>query len=346
MTADELYGHILYRRLIARMHHILLTHDRAAIHAPPCETSMLSAASTHACHLLRSRVGPCVARYATRNRVETPSFLVTSPWLIRSCTTTRRCSNLAVTNKLADTNMPRAKKQDSKRKSAASESGDPRADENDTAARTGKRAKKAPVNDTDDGVNSKDTGAGSEPEKRAKLPKKRSEGKPGPARDDMPRQQSYGSRLFTCISWNVDGIRAKGRTEKLREIAEQHKPDLICVQETKLQEKHEKDWTDLLSDLSYDAFFSSSTAKAGYAGTAVYMRSKGARKAPQVDKPKKGIASFFTKASNPAPDTAKEEEDQQSRDDNNVYAVQKITTGITGKYFDKEGRSIVSLLPC
>lgn len=47
-------------------------------------------------------------------------------------------------------------------------------------------------------------------------------------------------------------------------------PDIICLQETKLQESHVKDWESVLG--GYASHWSCSTVKKGYAGTAVFLR--------------------------------------------------------------------------
>lgn len=39
---------------------------------------------------------------------------------------------------------------------------------------------------------------------------------------------------FKAISWNVDGIRAAGRKERVLKLLEDESPDLLCIQETKV----------------------------------------------------------------------------------------------------------------
>eukprot|EP00041_Stephanoeca_diplocostata_P018169 m.378888 g.378888 ORF g.378888 m.378888 type:complete len:552 (-) comp20940_c0_seq1:169-1824(-) len=187
----------------------------------------------------------------------------------------------------------------------------------------------------------------------------------GPTRGKMPRQprpatknsgtNETPTKLFTCISWNVDGIRAKGRKEKLHQLVHEHHPDLLCIQETKLQEKHEKDWISLLAEHNYSCHLSSSTAKAGYAGTAVYYRGRITTPAEESEKgskqdlcsttekrskSRKTIASFFSKTPKSAPTKG---QPQQTNGDIQVsFPVQSIRTGIHSRgMFDQEGRSII-----
>ena len=80
------------------------------------------------------------------------------------------------------------------------------------------------------------------------------------------------------MSWNVAGLRALMRKEPntLSKLASEHKLDVICLQETKLQESHVEDPTlkikEILLDDGYESHFSCSTAKKGYAGTCVFVK--------------------------------------------------------------------------
>lgn len=65
------------------------------------------------------------------------------------------------------------------------------------------------------------------------------------------------------LSWNVNGLNAcinKGFCEKMREL----KPDVICIQETKLSE-------DLKLDLPYNTYWNHS-GRSGYSGTAILSK--------------------------------------------------------------------------
>ena len=79
---------------------------------------------------------------------------------------------------------------------------------------------------------------------------------------------------FKISSWNVDGMRAwagKGGAE----FVEHEKPDVICLQETKCNEK--KAPADAVKKLSADyphRYWHSSTSKEGYSGVAMFCKEK------------------------------------------------------------------------
>lgn len=69
-------------------------------------------------------------------------------------------------------------------------------------------------------------------------------------------------------SWNVNGIRAVHRKGVFMPFVEQHKPDILCLQETKAeQNQSEVDLPD------YDEYWNSAEKK-GYSGTAIFSRIK------------------------------------------------------------------------
>lgn len=93
------------------------------------------------------------------------------------------------------------------------------------------------------------------------------------AQDPAPRQPPPAKPAFKVVSWNVDGLRAKGRKEMLTKIAAEEKPDLICLQETKLNENDTALWEECLP--GYKASFAICTEKKGYSGTAMYVKTAG-----------------------------------------------------------------------
>eukprot|EP00656_Telonema_subtile_P001529 TRINITY_DN10673_c0_g1_i2.p1 TRINITY_DN10673_c0_g1~~TRINITY_DN10673_c0_g1_i2.p1 ORF type:complete len:514 (+),score=104.15 TRINITY_DN10673_c0_g1_i2:221-1762(+) len=109
-------------------------------------------------------------------------------------------------------------------------------------------------------------------ESTPKLKKKKSTVIEPPPKTELKRKPDPEGTSALLISWNVDGIRAKGRRDALHQLLEEHSPDVLAVQETKLQVKDEADWADVHPQ--YEASFSSSDtpAKLGYAGTVVYVR--------------------------------------------------------------------------
>lgn len=111
-------------------------------------------------------------------------------------------------------------------------------------------------------------------DKNAEPPKKKTKNESSDivtVRDATLRIECSSLEQFKIISWNVDGIRAPGRMEDFIAIVTEEAPDLICLQETKLQAPWDDDWKTSLP--GYDAVWSSCTAKKGYAGTGVFYKS-------------------------------------------------------------------------
>ena len=80
-------------------------------------------------------------------------------------------------------------------------------------------------------------------------------------------------------SWNVAGLRAllKKMPSVLTDLVQNHDLDVLFLQETKLQDQHLSDPTLTIPTLEsegYQPYFSCSSEKKGYSGTAVYVRQK------------------------------------------------------------------------
>lgn len=94
---------------------------------------------------------------------------------------------------------------------------------------------------------------------------------------------------FKIATWNVAGLRAliKKDPDVLDKLCKKHNLDVLCLQETKLQEQHLDDpklgsiGKTLLKDAGYDSYFSCSTARKGYAGTAVFIRRRQGKNSSQ-----------------------------------------------------------------
>jgi len=70
-------------------------------------------------------------------------------------------------------------------------------------------------------------------------------------------------------SWNVNGIRAVVRKGAIQEFMEKHKPDILCLQETKAEQGQAE------FDVSgYEEYWNSSKNKKGYSGTAIFTKIK------------------------------------------------------------------------
>jgi exodeoxyribonuclease III len=69
-------------------------------------------------------------------------------------------------------------------------------------------------------------------------------------------------------SWNVNGIRAVIRKGDFQKLIEEHRPDVLCLQETKARQEQVK--PDLPDYLEYW----NSAEKGGYSGTAIFTKSE------------------------------------------------------------------------
>ena len=118
--------------------------------------------------------------------------------------------------------------------------------------------------------------------------------------DPAPRQPPppAGTTPFKCVCWNVAGLRAlmEKKPETLRAVVDAESPDVIALNEHKLQESHVVDLKAKLRELLPEyptARFAVSTAKKGYSGVAVL-----ARAALPNDAKRGTISGFFTPESN------------------------------------------------
>ena len=70
-------------------------------------------------------------------------------------------------------------------------------------------------------------------------------------------------------SWNVNGIRAAYNKGDFQKFIDEHKPDILCLQETKAQpDQSPVDLPD------YEEYWNSSQNKKGYSGTAIFTKQK------------------------------------------------------------------------
>ncbi|MES2203533.1 MAG: exodeoxyribonuclease III, partial [Patescibacteria group bacterium] len=68
------------------------------------------------------------------------------------------------------------------------------------------------------------------------------------------------------VSWNVNGIRAVVRKGDFQEFVKKHKPDVLCLQETKAERGQ------AVIDLKEYEEFWHSAEKKGYSGTAIFVK--------------------------------------------------------------------------
>src|SRR5256885_16372808 len=69
-------------------------------------------------------------------------------------------------------------------------------------------------------------------------------------------------------SWNVNGIRAVVRKGALQEFMAKHRPDILCMQETKAKQGQ--------AEIEFEGYeeYWNSAEKPGYSGTAIFTKVK------------------------------------------------------------------------
>ena len=192
----------------------------------------------------------------------------------------------------------------------------------------------------------------SDEESKSSAPKKAKKGKAVvqslTERDELPKlwdvDKANGNNSYTLkiATWNVAGLRAiiKKDPQALATLVKKHDIDILCLQETKLQEVHLDDPKlkirgHLLEAEGYDSYFSCSTTKKGYAGTAVFVKRRGAAAK------KKDISSFFTKTKK----GGEEEKSAEAVIDDKLLVPEKVSYGLGKEKHDGEGRVIVLDFP-
>jgi exodeoxyribonuclease III len=165
-----------------------------------------------------------------------------------------------------------------------------------------------------------------------------------------PSKASNGSYTFKIASWNVAGLRAilRNTPTALSDLVQKHDLDVLCLQETKLQESHLSDpklklnGGDLIE--GYDCHWSCSTVKKGYAGTAVFVKKRGqdAKKGKQTS-----ISNFFGKKNATEADTSSKTDIHDDIDAEMAKALTpvQISFEIGKEEHDAEGRIITLDFP-
>jgi exodeoxyribonuclease-3 len=76
-----------------------------------------------------------------------------------------------------------------------------------------------------------------------------------------------GQKYLRVISWNVNGLKAlvTNNLSVLQNLVNKHQPDILCLQETKIQEQMVDEYRDLLPN--YCSYWNCCTVKKGYSGT-------------------------------------------------------------------------------
>ncbi len=171
---------------------------------------------------------------------------------------------------------------------------------------------------------------------------------------------SIRETAFRIASWNVAGLRAliKKEPAALSDLCKKYNLDMLCLQETKLQEMHLDDpklnLRGLLEVDGYDEYWSCSTAKKGYSGTAVFVRRWGKVKGSSSKETKKHqstIGSFFApKDVTDKKSSVKNKEAEPASSNttlplNTETLVPSSVSYCLGKEIDNEGRTIILDFP-
>jgi exodeoxyribonuclease III len=205
-------------------------------------------------------------------------------------------------------------------------------------------------------------GAGSKKAKADEVAEEEEEGEGGAKRpkksvacvtvkDPIPRQYAVSDArqegTISIVSFNVNGLRRfqKLYPDALEALVNRERADVLFIQETKLQEKD----TEALSNIipGYEALWSCSVDKKGYAGTACFVKG---RIVPQANAPARQskISSFFTKsAASKAGDSGAEASqlETSAKSESQGLSVLSVSYGIGDEAHDGEGRAITLELP-
>ncbi|KAH1262449.1 DNA-(apurinic or apyrimidinic site) lyase, chloroplastic [Glycine max] len=90
-----------------------------------------------------------------------------------------------------------------------------------------------------------------------------------------PPSLAQDTKFVKLLSWNVNGLRALLKLEGFSalQLAQREDFDVLCLQETKLQEKDIEEIKQRLIDGYANSFWTCSVSKLGYSGTAIISRS-------------------------------------------------------------------------
>lgn len=89
-----------------------------------------------------------------------------------------------------------------------------------------------------------------------------------------PPPLAQDTKFVKLLSWNVNGLRALLKLEGFSalQLAQREDFDVLCLQETKLQEKDVEEIKQRLIDGYKNSFWTCSVSKLGYSGTAIISR--------------------------------------------------------------------------
>lgn len=78
-----------------------------------------------------------------------------------------------------------------------------------------------------------------------------------------PKQNIQNHKYMKIISWNINGLASAIKTNHmiLHDLISKYQPDILCLQETKIQKENIPDYQNILEE--YDSFWNCSTSKKG-----------------------------------------------------------------------------------
>lgn len=137
-------------------------------------------------------------------------------------------------------------------------------------------------------------------------------------------------KYLKLMSWNVAGLRGllKNKPNIINDIIDKHSPDVLCLQEHKLQSSHLVDFENLLEDKGYSGYWTCSDEKKGYSGVVVFVKG---------DKKKKKSATLTSMWSK---NDSSKDNNEASKDTNSNLNVIDVKFDLDDKKFSGEGRTV------
>ena len=86
-----------------------------------------------------------------------------------------------------------------------------------------------------------------------------------------PNNKLIQKKNLNIYSWNISGLRSIIKKSDFKDFLNNENPDILCLNETKIDKELEKDFNYLCGD-NYYSFFNSCSTKKGYSGVAVYTK--------------------------------------------------------------------------
>lgn len=164
-------------------------------------------------------------------------------------------------------------------------------------------------------------------------------------RDVLVRKPALANNGLKVLSWNVNGLNAilSKKPDLLVQLvaSEGGDVDVLLLQETKLQECKCAAFEDALP--GYQAFWSCSKTKKGYAGVAAFVKTQHVAVGAEPNKAtatQKTLTSYFGGASKPPTTTTEKKGTAAAQPSANSLQLLNVTMGMHGNGQDEEGRVV------